>query len=128
MNYDVKTKILFGVKGLIYVSEHLKAKYILSAIVGAAALKPTFAAIKKGKKILLANKESLIMSGSLMIKTAQKSGAIIIPVDSEHNAILQIMTTLGLDYNCKNILRRTPVEDDHVFPHRASLLSPESDA
>ena len=101
LNYDVKTKILFGVKGLIYVSEHLKAKYILSAIVGAAALKPTFAAIKKGKKILLANKESLIMSGSLMIKTAQKSGAIIIPVDSEHNAILQIMTTLGLDYNCK---------------------------
>ena len=104
LNYDVKTKILFGVKGLIYVSEHLKAKYILSAIVGAAALKPTFAAIKKGKKILLANKESLIMSGSLMIKTAQKSGAIIIPVDSEHNAILQIMTTLGLDYNCKNMI------------------------
>ena len=98
-DYRIKTKILFGDQGLIYVSEEKNVKYVLSAIVGAAALKPTLSAIKKGKKILLANKESLIMSGTLMIKSAKKSGAVIIPVDSEHNAILQIMTTLGLDYN-----------------------------
>jgi 1-deoxy-D-xylulose-5-phosphate reductoisomerase len=97
--YNIKTKILFGTSGLLYVTEHPKVKNVLSAIVGAAALEPTINAIKNSKNILLANKESLIMSGSLMIKLARKSGSLIIPVDSEHNAILQIMTTYGLEYN-----------------------------
>ena len=87
----IKTKILSGVDGLVYVSKHRKTKNLLSAIVGAAALIPTLAAIKSGKKILLANKESLIMSGSLMTKAAKKSGATIIPVDSEHSAIFQCL-------------------------------------
>ena len=95
---NLKTKILYGDSGLKYVVEHKKVESVVSAIVGAAALKPTLAAINKGKKILLANKESLIMSGSLMIKAAHKSGSLIIPVDSEHNAILQVITTFGLDY------------------------------
>ncbi len=97
--HDLKTKILNGSEGLLFVSNHSRVKTVLSGIVGAAALKPTLAAIESGKKILLANKESLIMSGPLMINAAKKSGAIIIPVDSEHNAILQIMTTMGLDFN-----------------------------
>ena len=95
---NVETKILYGDSGLKYVVEHKRVESVVSAIVGAAALKPTLAAINKGKKILLANKESLIMSGSLMIKAAHKSGSLIIPVDSEHNAILQVITTFGLDY------------------------------
>ena len=107
----IKTKILSGVDGLVYVSKHRKTKNLLSAIVGAAALIPTLAAIKSGKKILLANKESLIMSGSLMTKAAKKSGATIIPVDSEHNAILQIMTTAGLDFNnLKNSIHNEKVD------------------
>ena len=97
--HNLKTKILIGPEGLKYVSRHLRVKTVLSGIVGAAALEPTLAAIKSGKKVLLANKESLIMSGSLMIRAAKKSGAVILPVDSEHNAILQIMTTVGLDFN-----------------------------
>jgi len=97
--YNIKTKILFGKSGLLYVTEHSRVKNVLSAIVGAAALEPTINAIKNSKNILLANKESLIMSGSLMLKLARKSGSIIIPVDSEHNAILQIMSTYGLEYN-----------------------------
>ena len=97
--YNIKTKILFGTSGLLYVTEHPRIKNVLSAIVGAAALEPTINAIKNGKNILLANKESLIMSGSLMLKLARKSGSLIIPVDSEHNAILQIMSTYGLEYN-----------------------------
>ena len=97
--YNIKTKILFGTSGLLYVTEHPRVKNVLSAIVGAAALEPTINAIKNGKNILLANKESLIMSGSLMLKLARKSGSLIIPVDSEHNAILQIMSTYGLEYN-----------------------------
>ncbi len=95
---NIETKILYGDSGLKYVVEHKRVESVVSAIVGAAALKPTLAAINKGKKILLANKESLIMSGSLMIKAAHKSGSLIIPVDSEHNAILQVITTFGLDY------------------------------
>ena len=95
----LNTKILFGSDALVYVSNHDKVNTVLSAIVGAAALTPTFAAIQKGKKILLANKESIIMSGLLMIKAAKKSGSLIIPIDSEHNAIFQIMTTSGLDFN-----------------------------
>ena len=97
--HNINTKILFGTSGLIYVTEHPRVKNVLSAIVGAAALEPTINAIKNSKNILLANKESLIMSGSLMIKLARKSGSLIIPVDSEHNAILQIMSTYGLEYN-----------------------------
>ncbi len=97
--HNLRTKILNGSEGLIFVSNHSRVKTVLSAIVGAAALKPTFAAVESGKKILLANKESLIMSGPLMIKAAKKSGAMILPVDSEHNAILQIITTMGLDFN-----------------------------
>ena len=77
----IKTKVLFGEKNLSFISTHEKCKCVLSAIVGAAALKPTYDAAKSGKKILLANKESLIMSGKLLITAAHKSGAILIPVD-----------------------------------------------
>ena len=75
----IKTKILFGEKNLSFISTHKQCKCVLSAIVGAAALKPTYDAAKSGKKILLANKESLIMSGKLLITAAHKSGAILIP-------------------------------------------------
>ena len=103
---DIKIKILFGKSGLLYVTEHIKVKNVLSAIVGAAALEPTINAIKNSKDILLANKESLIMSGSLMVKLASKSGSLIIPIDSEHNAILQIMSTHGLEYtNNKSLIK-----------------------
>ena len=95
----LKTKILFGKDNYSFVAKHSKCKYVLSAIVGAAALEPTFSAVLAGKRILLANKESIIMSGNLLLKHAQKSGAILIPVDSEHNAILQIITSLGFDFN-----------------------------
>ena len=94
----IKTKILCGPKELVYVSSHKDCNCVMSAIVGSAALEPTFHAIKKGKKIFLANKESLVMSGDLLIKNAKKSGSIIIPVDSEHNSILQILLASGLDY------------------------------
>lgn len=66
------------------------ADMVLSAIVGAAGLKPTLAAIKKGTSIALANKESLVCAGSVMMKEAAKHGAAIIPVDSEHNGVFQL--------------------------------------
>ena len=95
----IKTKILSGRNNYNFVASHIKVHCVLSAIVGAAALEPTYSAVKKGKKILLANKESLIMSGSLMMNEAKKNKALIIPVDSEHNAIFQILSSSGLEYN-----------------------------
>ncbi len=89
----LKTKILYSKDNLSYVASHKNCDYVMSAIVGSAALQPTYNAILAGKKILLANKESLVMSGDLMIKAANKSKAFIIPVDSEHNALFQILMT-----------------------------------
>ncbi len=68
----------------------MKADIVMSAIVGAAGLKPTLAAIRKGTAVALANKESLVCAGALVMKEAAKHGATLIPVDSEHNAIFQL--------------------------------------
>jgi len=64
---------------------------VVAAIVGAAGLRPTLAAVDAGKKILLANKEALVMSGALFMQAVRKSGAVLLPLDSEHNAIFQCM-------------------------------------
>ncbi len=63
----------------------------MAAIVGAAGLLPTLAAAKAGKRVLLANKEALVMSGDIMIQTAREHNALLLPVDSEHNAIFQCL-------------------------------------
>ena len=114
----MQTKILFGEKNLSFISTHKQCKYVLSAIVGAAALKPTYDAAKSGKKILLANKESLIMSGKLLITAAHKSGATLIPVDSEHNAILQILSSFGVNYD--NSVRKKISRDVEMITLTAS--------
>ena len=94
----LKTRILCGIKEMNYVSCHKECTHVMSAIVGSAGLEPTFHAASSGKIIFLANKESLIMSGNLLIKKAKRNNSIIIPVDSEHNAIFQILHSVGLDY------------------------------
>ncbi len=63
----------------------------MAAIVGAAGLKPTLAAVEAGKKVLLANKEALVMSGALFMQAVRRSGAVLLPIDSEHNAIFQCL-------------------------------------
>ncbi len=84
-------KILFGEAGLIAVATHEKAEIVVSATVGAVGFVPTLRAIEAGKRIALANKETLVMAGELMTKAAEKSGAEILPVDSEHNALHQCL-------------------------------------
>ena len=64
---------------------------IMSAIVGATGLLPTLAAVRAGKRVLIANKEPLVMTGDLFMREAAKSGALILPIDSEHNAIFQCL-------------------------------------
>ena len=84
-------KILTSEEGLIAVATHEKAETVVSATVGAVGFVPTLRAIEAGKRIALANKETLVMAGELMSKAAEKSGAEILPVDSEHNALHQCL-------------------------------------
>lgn len=87
------TQVLAGDTALVEVASHVDVDYVMASIVGAAGLLPTLAAAKAGKRILLANKESLVMSGQLLMDAAQHNGATIIPVDSEHSAIFQCLPT-----------------------------------
>ncbi len=82
-------EILADEAGLVAVAEHPSVDVVMAAIVGAAGLMPTLAAVKAGKRVLLANKEALVMSGDIMMQTAREFNALLLPVDSEHNAIFQ---------------------------------------
>lgn len=88
---DVGTAVLVGEQGLCEVAAHPEVDAVMAAIVGAAGLKPTLAAVRAGKRVLLANKEALVMSGALFMHEVQASGALLLPIDSEHNAIFQCM-------------------------------------
>lgn len=89
--HNSQTEVLDGLSGLIQIASDDDCDVVVAAIVGGIGLSPTFAAVKKGKRILLANKEALVMSGSLFMKTALATRAELLPVDSEHNAIFQCM-------------------------------------
>ncbi|MDQ9035952.1 1-deoxy-D-xylulose-5-phosphate reductoisomerase [Acinetobacter seifertii] len=82
-------EILVGQDGLIDIASHSDVDIVMAAIVGAAGLLPTLAAVKAGKRVLLANKEALVMSGEIMMQAALDHQALLLPVDSEHNAIFQ---------------------------------------
>ncbi len=84
-------ELLGGADGLSAVASHADAHQVMSAIVGAAGLLPTLAAVRTGKRVLIANKEPLVMAGSLLMNEALHAGATLIPIDSEHNAIFQCL-------------------------------------
>ncbi len=85
----LETEILYGPEALCQVAAAPEAAIVMAAIVGAAGLAPTLAAARAGKRILLANKEALVMSGALLMDAVRESGAALLPVDSEHNAVFQ---------------------------------------
>jgi 1-deoxy-D-xylulose-5-phosphate reductoisomerase len=87
----VSTEVLVGTDALTSVSSHEDVDIVMAAIVGSAGLIPTLAAANAGKKVLLANKESLVMAGNLLMQAVDKSGATLLPIDSEHNAIFQCL-------------------------------------
>ncbi|ANJ54528.1 1-deoxy-D-xylulose-5-phosphate reductoisomerase [Pseudomonas silesiensis] len=87
----LSTRVLVGEEGLCHVVADPEVDAVMAAIVGAAGLRPTLAAVEAGKKILLANKEALVMSGALFMQAVRKSGSVLLPIDSEHNAIFQCM-------------------------------------
>ncbi|MDO9892907.1 1-deoxy-D-xylulose-5-phosphate reductoisomerase [Glaesserella parasuis] len=85
----LKIEVLAGQKAICELASHPEVDMVMAAIVGAAGLLPTLSAVQSGKKVLLANKESLVTCGQIFIDEASKSGAKLLPVDSEHNAIFQ---------------------------------------
>jgi 1-deoxy-D-xylulose-5-phosphate reductoisomerase len=85
------TEVLYGPEALVAVASAVEVDIVMAAIVGGAGLLPTFAAARAGKKILLANKESLVMAGELFMDAALSSKATVLPIDSEHNAIFQCL-------------------------------------
>lgn len=87
----ITADILCGTSALDDVASAGEVDIVMAAIVGAAGLLPTLAAVRAGKRVLLANKEALVMSGALLVDAANQSGATILPIDSEHNAIFQCL-------------------------------------
>ncbi|WP_343594767.1 1-deoxy-D-xylulose-5-phosphate reductoisomerase [Acinetobacter sp.] len=95
-------EILADEAGLLAVAAHPDVDIVMAAIVGAAGLLPTLAAVKAGKRILLANKEALVMSGEIMLQAAKQHNALLLPVDSEHNAIFQCLPQNYLQLETNN--------------------------
>jgi len=84
-------RIAWGEEGLLLCASHEDVDIVLAGIVGAAGLAPTYEAVKRGRVVALANKEALVVAGSLMTSKAKETGAILLPVDSEHNALHQCL-------------------------------------
>ena len=85
------TAVHHGPEALVAVAADPEVDTVMAAIVGAAGLLPTLAAVQAGKRVLLANKESLVMAGGLFMEAVRTSGAVLLPIDSEHNAIFQCL-------------------------------------
>ncbi len=118
--------VLSGENALIEIASHKDVDYVMAAVVGSAGMASTLAAVDAGKRVMLANKESLVLAGDLLINAAKKSGAELIPVDSEHSAIFQCLE--GGIGGLKKIqltasggpFLKTPIHElKHVTPERA---------
>jgi len=128
----LEIEVLSGAAALEHVSVLPEVDTVMAAIVGAAGLQPTLAAARAGKKILLANKETLVMAGNVFMDAVRASGSVLLPIDSEHNAIFQALPR-GYDGDLagngvRRILltasggpfRNTPLEElRHVTPEQA---------
>ncbi len=95
-----ETKVLVGREALEEVASDSQVDMVMAAIVGAAGLAPTLAAAKSGKRLLLANKEALVMTGDILMDAARQNGSTLLPIDSEHNAIFQCLPTVADGYWC----------------------------
>ena len=104
MIHDLDTQVMWGEEGLIAAATIAEAECVITAVVGMVGLKPTLAAIRAGKRIGLANKETLVCAGELVMAEAERHGAEIIPVDSEHSAIFQCLMGMHRKEELKRII------------------------
>lgn len=102
---NLPTQILIGAESLERIASAQEVDIVVAAIVGAAGLLPALAAVRAGKRILLANKEALVMSGQLFMDEVKRSGAELLPIDSEHNAIFQCLPQLGTHFDDASLPR-----------------------
>ena len=126
-----ETEFVWGVEGLTQISSDPEVDLVLAGIVGAAGLLPTFSAVQAGKTVALANKEPLVMAGKLFVQTAKKSGAKLLPTDSEHNAIFQALHNEPTERIARLILtasggpfRDRPVEEFEQITQAEALDHP----
>lgn len=99
---DAKTQVLAGAQGLVDVACDDAVDIVVAGIVGAAGLPSCLAAVKAGKRVLIANKEALVIAGEIVMEAAAQSGATVLPIDSEHNGLFQCLPQ-GLDKNPANV-------------------------
>ena len=125
---DTATAVLSGASALEEVVALPQVRHVLAGIVGAAGLLPTLAAARAGKRVLLANKESLVMSGRLFMEAIREGGAELIPIDSEHNAVFQCLPARPPQAGVRRILLtasggpfrdRSPRDLESVTPEAA---------
>ena len=125
---DTATRVLAGTAALEVVVALPHVRHVLAGIVGAAGLLPTLAAARAGKRVLLANKEALVMSGRLFMEAVREGGAELVPIDSEHNAIFQCLPARPVCAGVRRILLtasggpfrdRPPGELESVTPEAA---------
>ena len=85
----LRTEVLYGAQALCALAAHPEVDSVMAAIVGAAGLSPCIAAARAGKRLMLANKEALVVGGRLFMQAVQQGGGLLLPIDSEHSAIFQ---------------------------------------
>lgn len=106
---DLDVKIVSGMEGLLEVAAQPESEILVTAIVGMIGIRPTIAAMKAGKDIALANKETLVTAGHIIMPLAKEKGVRILPVDSEHSAIFQCLNGENR-VQLKKILRLRPAD------------------
>ncbi|HEX7371627.1 MAG TPA: 1-deoxy-D-xylulose-5-phosphate reductoisomerase, partial [Thermodesulfobacteriota bacterium] len=126
------TRILSGIDGLMEVATCPEARMVVSALVGSVGLLPTLAAAKEGKQIAIANKEALVMAGEILVKEIRDRGASLLPIDSEHSAIFQVLAGHRKEEIRRIILTasggpflNTPREDLEQVTPRQALNHPQ---
>lgn len=117
------TELLFGAQALERVARLPEADTVMAGIVGAAGLASTLAAVRAGKRVLLANKEALVMAGPLVLRSARQSGAQLVPVDSEHNAVFQCFS--GKEFVRKIVLTASGGPFRAAAPESLGGVTPE---
>ena len=113
------TRVLAGASGLVQVATHPDVDHVMAAIVGGAGLMPSLAAARAGKRVLLANKEALVMSGRLFMDAVREGGAALLPIDSEHNAIFQCLPAGGSGNAGRGVRRILLTSSGGPFRNRA---------
>lgn len=129
---ESETEVLAGQEALAQVAAHPATDYVMAAIVGAAGLLPSLAAARAGKRVLLANKEALVMSGQLFMDAIRTSKAELLPIDSEHNAIFQCLPSQGGKQGVERILltasggpfRQRPLADLYTVTPEQAVAHP----